>query len=354
MRWKRPSEVDWAALRRWFKPPRRLYFTRGGGFFTAGAFAIGLAAINTGDNLLYLLLGGMMGFIAVSGWLSEQVVRGIEVRALPPRAATAGTPTRVGYEVRNRKKWMPSYALEVVEPDGGRAYAPVVRAGQAYAVRADRVFERRGVYTLAPVTLATSFPFGLFIKTREVAVGGEVVVWPRRDRNVREPLTGGDKARRRGQLAGSAEGARGEFRGLRGYRPGDDPRDVHWRSTARLGLPLVREYERDVGKTVWLCLDLRTDDEREADMAAEIVASLADRAAGRHERFGLVTADIVVGAGQGVAQLERVLDALARASFRRDASLPQPPAPAIECPLVTPGLSLDGWGDVYTAAGGGR
>ncbi|MEJ2186669.1 MAG: DUF58 domain-containing protein [Gemmatimonadota bacterium] len=354
MRWKRPSEIDWAALRRWFKPPRRLYFTRGGGLFTAGAFAIGLAAINTGDNLLYLLLGGMMGFIAVSGWLSEQVVRGIDVQALPPHAATAGTTTRVAYEVRNRKKWMPSYALEVVEPEGGRAYAPVVRPGRTCVVRAMRTFERRGVYRLEAVTLSTSFPFGLFIKTRDVDVHGEVVVWPRRDRHVREPVTGDEKARRRGLLMGSAAGARGEFRGLREYRPGDDPRDVHWRSTARLGVPLVREYERDAGRTVWLCLDLRTDDERDADIAAEIVAALADRAAERHDRFGLVTPDVTVPSGQGTPQLQRVLDALARAAFRPRAPLPQPPVPRIECPLVTPGASRDGWGDVFTAAAGGR
>ncbi len=354
MRWKRPSEIDWAAVRRWFKPPRRLYFTRGGGFFTAGAFAIGLAAINTGDNLLYLLLGAMMGFIAVSGWLSEQVVRGIEVRAVPPRAATAGTPTRIGYEVRNRKRWIPSYALEVQEPNGEPAYAPIVPAGQTRVVRADHTFERRGVYRLQPVTLATSFPFGLFIKTRDVEVQGEVVVWPRRDRHVRDPLTGGDRVRRSGQLAGSAAGARGEFRGLREYRAGDDPRDVHWRTTARLGVPLVREYERDVGRTVWLCLDLRAHDERDADIAAEIVAALADRAASRDERFGLVTPDALVASGQGIAQLERVLDALARAAFRPDAPLPSPPVPPMECPLVTPGSSLDGWGDVYTAAGGGQ
>ncbi|HKJ92366.1 MAG TPA: DUF58 domain-containing protein [Longimicrobiales bacterium] len=354
MRWKRPSEIEWARVRRWFKPPRRLYFTRGGGFFTAGAFAIGLAAINTGDNLLYLLLGAMMGFIAVSGWLSEQVVRGIEVRALPPHAATAGTPTRIGYEVRNRKRWMPSYALEVIEPDGGRAYSPVVRAGHDGVVRAQRTFDRRGVYRLEAVTLATSFPFGLFIKTRDVDVRGEVVVWPRRDRPVREPATGGRKARRHGQLAGEAAGSRGEFRGLREYRPGDDPRDVHWRSSARLGLPLVREYERDAGQTVWLCLDLRTDDEDAADLAAETVAALANRAAQRHERFGMVTPDVTVAPGQDTPQLERVLDALARASFRRGAGLPRPPVPASECLLVTAAAEAGEWGDVYAVAGGGR
>jgi hypothetical protein len=58
--------------------------------------------------------------------------------------------------------------------------------------------------------------------------------------------------------------------------------------------------------------------------------------------------------GAGGAQLERVLDALARARFRADAPRLEPPVPAGECVLVTAGASGAGWGDVFTSAGGGR
>jgi hypothetical protein len=58
--------------------------------------------------------------------------------------------------------------------------------------------------------------------------------------------------------------------------------------------------------------------------------------------------------GAGGAQLERVLDALARAQFRMDAPRLEPPVPAGECVLVSPGAATPGWGDVFTAAGGGR
>ena len=60
----------WRKLRAW----RRISFTSGGLVFTIGALAVGFAAMNTGNNLLYLLLGSMLGFIAVSGWLSEQAI----------------------------------------------------------------------------------------------------------------------------------------------------------------------------------------------------------------------------------------------------------------------------------------
>lgn len=322
------------ALRR-LKFPVRLRFSRGGAFFSAGAFAIGFAAINTGDNLLYLLVGAMMGFIAVSGWMSEQVVWGVKVMLVPPRGATARTPVRMTYELRNTRRRVPSYAVEVVEPDGGRGFTPVVRAGHTAVVRTERTFARRGVVTVEKVVVATSFPFGLFVKEREVKVRGDVVVWPRRDRNVPEPATSGDQARRRGLAASGAAGARGEFRGLREYRPGDDPRDVHWRSSARLGEPLVREYERDDARSLWVCLDLRTDDADRAEEAAEIAATLADRATSRNERIALVTSDHVIPPGQGRPHLERVLDALAYAEFRAAAPAPRPPVPKQACVLVT-------------------
>lgn len=336
-----------AFLRR-LRFPVRLRVTRGGGLFAGGAVAIGLAAINTGSNLLYLLVGAMMGFIAVSGWLSEGVIWGVEVKALPPRAVTAGVPARVGYEIRNRNRRTPTYAVELVPDEGERAFTPVVRAGHAVVVRTERTFPRRGVVPLRTVRVTTSFPFGLFIKERTVRVRGEVVVWPRRDRPIREPWAGAVGRRARAATGGGDAGARGEFRGLREYRPGDDPRDVHWRSSARLGEPLVREYEQDTAPAVWLCLDLRGPPGDRAEVAVEIAATLAERAVARGDRVGLVTPGAEIPPAPGRRQLERVLDALARARFRPDAGAVRPPVDPSRCVLVTQEAGARGFGAVVT------
>ena len=58
--------------------------------------------MNTGNNLLYLLLGSMLGFIAVSSWLSEQAIRALRVERRGPRSVTVGHDLRLTYEVRNR------------------------------------------------------------------------------------------------------------------------------------------------------------------------------------------------------------------------------------------------------------
>ena len=344
-------------MRRWFKAPRRLRFTRAGWLFTAGALAIGMAAIPTGNNLLFLLLGSMLGFIAVSGWLSEQSIQRLRIERRIPRGITAGRPFRIGYRVRNAKRRMPSLAVEIREPQlaalkGARgAWLASLAANDVTALRAEHVIERRGVYPLEELTLATGFPFGLFHKERDLDMPGVLIVWPRSDRTLRDARTPGRPRRRSGEIAGGASGHRGEFRNLRDYRPGDDPRDVHWRSTARLGVPLVREYERERAETLWICLDQNRraqHDESAEEEAVEVAASLARAAVERGQPVGLATSDLVVEEGTGAAQLERVLDALARVTFRSGAPAPRAPVGAAASLLVSPGGARPGpWSDVY-------
>lgn len=344
---------SWATLLTllsWLRPPRRLRFTRAGALFTVGTLAVGLSAVNTGNNLLYLLLGAMLGFIAVSGWLSEQVLYRIAVRRRAPRGVTAGQPARITYDVVNHKRRIPSFAVEIREDDlDARAFVAALEPGAAVTTRAEHSFPRRGVYALTRITLATSFPFGFFRKERDLSLPGEVIVWPATDRRVRSARPAGELARRQGALLSGVRGHRGEYRSLRDYQPGDDPRDIHWRSTARRGEPVIREYERDDGRTVWICLDLRAPPDEAAETAVEIAAALAARAYAHGERFALVTPDTVLEPGSGNPQLESVLDALARARYRENAPRLVPPAPAEFCVLVTPIESSQlGFGDSYS------
>jgi uncharacterized protein (DUF58 family) len=332
--WRAAWKV-WREIRAW----RRIHFTSGGLVFTLGAFSVGFAAMNTGNNLLYLLLGAMLGFIAVSGWLSEQAIRGLVIRRHVPRAVTVGQELRLGYDVDNTKPRLPSLAVEIVEHGlPGRAFlahAPARGTGHARSVNA---FSRRGVHELRVVTLATSFPFGMFLKERDLEIPGEVVVWPRADRPVRAPAPAGGRMPRAGTTARGPAGHRGEYRSLRSYRPGDDPRDIHWRSSARLREPVLREYDRDGAETRWICLDLRAEPGDAAEVAVEVAASLAADAVIQGRSFALTAGSAMVDPGEGPGQLDRVLDTLARVDFSPRAPLPVPPGDPGSCVLV----SVDG------------
>ncbi len=321
----------WARLRAW----RRISFTSGGLAFTIGTFAVGFAAMNTGNNLLYLLLGSMLGFIAVSSWLSEQAIRALRVERRGPRSVTVGHDLRLTYEVKNLKKRLPSMAVEISEqglPE--KAFLAHVPPDGQTSVRSVNSFVRRGIYPLGTVTLSTGFPFGLFRKERDVEIHGEIVVWPRTDRSVREPSPGAGRIPRVGTSSAGSSGARGEYRSLRVYRVGDDSRDIHWKSSARLREPVLRQYERDGAETRWICLDTRGEPGDAAEVAIEVAASLAAGAVAQHRPFGLVAGGEVLDAGDGAGHLERALDLLARVDFDPSDPAPLPPVSPEACVLV--------------------
>jgi len=332
----------WARLRAW----RRIRFTSGGFAFTGGTFAVGFAALNTGNNLLYLLLGSMLGFITVSSWLSEQAIRALRVERRGPRSVTVGHDLRLTYEVENLKPHLPSLAVEISEsglPEP--AFLAHVPAGGRARARSINSFVRRGIYPLGTVTLSTGFPFGLFRKERDLELPGEVVVWPRTDRPVREPTPGAGRVPRVGSSSQAASGSRGEYRSLRRYRIGDDARDIHWKSSARLREPVLREYERDGAETRWICLDVRGEPGEAAEVAIEVAASLAARAVGQHRPFALVVGEHVLEPGDGSGHLDRALDILARVDFSPDAPASDPPVPPDACVLVAV-EGRAGFGDV--------
>jgi uncharacterized protein (DUF58 family) len=347
LRWL--AEV-WRRIRAW----RRFYFTSGGLAFTFGTLMVGFAAMNTGNNLLYLLLGSMIGFIVVSSWLSEQAIRDLRIERHRAHPVTVGQELRLTYTVTNRKRFLPSLAVEIVEEGlPGRAFVAHVPAGGTVEARSSNSFVRRGIYPLSTVTLSTSFPFGMFRKERDIELPGEVMVWPRTDRRVRAPKGGAGRVQRGGATQHGARGTRGEYRSLRGYRAGDDPKDIHWKSSARLREPVIREYERDGAETRWICLDTRGHPDEAAEVAIEVAAALVARATAERRPFAFMAGQAMLEPGDGPAQLERALDILARVDFGPDEPTPDPPVAPEGCVLVCV-RSHAGFGDVYAVGAGAR
>jgi uncharacterized protein (DUF58 family) len=196
-------EARLRALRALLRPPRRLRVLRAGVLLICGTLALGVSALLTGNNLLYLLMGALLGTISLSGWLSERALRNIWLRRTVPRAVTAGTPAHLEYSVRNGKRRLPSHGLELRELlqrhtplRCAAGYVAALEPGGSARVRVELLPERRGVYALEGLVLGTLFPFGLFAKERDVELPGALVVWPRTDRPVRTPRIAAASGRR--------------------------------------------------------------------------------------------------------------------------------------------------------------
>jgi uncharacterized protein (DUF58 family) len=239
------------AVARWLRPPRTLRPTRAGWIFFGLTLGVGLAALNTGNNLMYMVLSLLLSFLVLSGVLSESALRGIRVRRLLPSELVAEQETSVGIELRNLQRRIPSFAVVVedviraggLERPAGRAFALRIAPG-ASELRSYRFAPpARGPLHFVGFKVATRFPFGLFSKALWMEAPRETLVFPALDRL--PPLAGQPGALQRGETHGGHAGQSPESAGLRSYAPGDPFRRVHWRASLRRGALLVRDQEQE-------------------------------------------------------------------------------------------------------------
>ncbi len=246
----------WRRLVRRMRPPRRLSFTREGRWVTFLSLAIGVAAINTGNNLLYLILAWLLSFIIASGVLSEVTMRGLGVTRRAPPQVFAGQPFLMEISVENQKAGLASFSIEIEDLLDGRpldkkCYFLKIPPGRTQRTSYRHTFARRGLYRFDGFRVATRFPFTLFRKSKDVDTASEVLVYPRIVSVTRPP----PRPRARGAGPSQRIGRRGEFFGLREWKQGDDRRGIHWRSTARTGRLMVREHEDELERQVTIAVD---------------------------------------------------------------------------------------------------
>jgi uncharacterized protein (DUF58 family) len=297
---------------------RRLRLTREGRLFLAITLAIGLAAVNTGNNLLYLVLGWLLSLIVASGALSNLTLRRLRVgRRAPPRIF-AGRPFLMEVWLENRKKRLASYSIEIEDVVAGRpldkkCYFLKLPPGRTQRASYRHTFHRRGLYQLQGFRLSTRFPFALFTKAREQRAADEVLVYPA----VRPVPLPAPRAPRHGDATQSRMGRRGEFHGLRDYRDGDDSRAIHWHSSARTGRLLLREMEEEAQRRVVIELDNAVSDPGD-DAALESLEEAVSTAASlivTYLRQGyavrLVARGLEVPSSAGAGHEHRLLRALA-------------------------------------------
>lgn len=333
-------------LRRLMRAPRKLTFTREGKWFVAMTIMVGFGAVNTSNNLLFLLLGMMLGLIIVSGILSEWVLQKVVVSRLASGDLYAGSEGSLHYSLENRKAFLASYGLVVVEheeresrgrrrralglpeappkgraeqeaegdPGAPRALAIRVAAGTSAFATARYRFPRRGIYRFDGFDLTTRFPFGFFEKSLPVFGGHEVLVYPAM--NLQLPPVG-EGTETQGELVRQAEGRGGDFLGLRAYREGDDPRQIHWKVSARKNALVTRLHEREDADAVaihlYSHLPANADAAQEAqfERTVEAAASLCAQYVKSGRQFSLHTLSGGVAEGGGPGHLLACLRHLA-------------------------------------------
>jgi len=312
-----------ARLVRLLRPPRQLRPTLEGLIFLVLIAAVAGAALNTGNNLLYLLCAMTLSMVAISGVISESAIRKLQVRRELPAELRAGEPARGRIVLSNPRRWLPNAALSIDErpgrrSDGGADTATVVHVppGSQVSQRLTYTFHRRGLHRLAGFVVSTTFPFGLFRKSYRIEDPVDVVVFPRAGRS--SPPTRGASGGL-GDSAGRGVGVDGDFRGLRDFEEGEDARRIHWKTSARRDALVI--VERSDGDREAITVHLLPGEAptgpgdvagvKRFETAVEDAAGAACQLLASGRDVGLMTAAGHLPAAAGSAQRRAILGHLA-------------------------------------------
>ena len=280
---------------------RHLRTTREGKAFLFVTVGVGVAAFNTGNNLLFLVLGFMLSLIVLSGVLSEIAIRGIRVSRRIPERCHAGSVTLIELVLFNKKKRAPSYSLEVEDVASAmaterRCYFLKVAAQAEQAATYRRTPKRRGMLMLEGFRVATRYPFGLFEKWRVVTAPAQLLVYPAlvSTAELSQAMLALGQEGILNRFGSSAEPAE-----LRAYQEGDEARRIHFRRSAALGQLVVVERYAEAGARLSLLLDnarpghTSSTWEEAFEYAVSLAASLAVSAVSQGQ-----TVDVLVRGGR--------------------------------------------------------
>lgn len=326
--------------------PFSFSITRAGFLFIVSVSLVSVAAIQSGNNLLLLILSALLAAVLVSGMLGRAFLRTLAVSIGVPENVFVGERVAVKVSLENRKRRLPALSIEVEDlaPEKSRgflarlrrlgarrapgvapefsdgavlrhtAFFPFVPASATRSALVFQEFTRRGLYRVEGFRISTRAPFGLFRRGERMPAEGEICVYP----SVRDISSSYHLLP---FLAGDQDGARpghGEsLASIRRYRDGESARLVDWKATAKTGEIMAREYAIEEENKLCLVLDTFAGDppegaalerfEKAVSMAAGLAAHFTEEGA---ELEFLSPVEHLPG-GRGREQLYRILRSLA-------------------------------------------
>jgi uncharacterized protein (DUF58 family) len=311
--------------------------TKVGVIYVLVTLVIGIAALNTANNLLYIVVAAMLAAILVSGVVSAWVLRGLELEVSLPEHVFAGQPVVGRVVLHNRRRFLPSFSIRVLavrrkkkirkhwrwEPTtfafpsnrapenqwlrmrdwrvvrvrsaspgagifDGMVYFPYLPPRARLQAELELRFERRGRYCESSFGVATRFPFAFLTKSRRIALQRETVVYP--------PVEPADEFFEilplvRGEWESFVRGRGSDLYRIREYMPEDSARHVDWKATAKSGSLKVREFSREDERKLCIVFDNPAAgliSARAYERAVNLAASLAWHFSLQHTELSFV------------------------------------------------------------------
>jgi uncharacterized protein (DUF58 family) len=336
--------------------PFSFSITRQGALYIVFVFLLALTTIQTGNNLLFIILATLLSAIAVSGVLSRSSLKQISLSLQLPENVFVGDKVFLKISMKNTKRIFPSFSIRAEDPAMSRihspfsvflklpfltrykksltqsqesailrqsAYFPILRAGETRSELIVQSFPKRGMYSLDGFWISTCFPFGFFRRGQRIGATGEVLVYP----SIQEipphfymlPFLPGF-------LEGSRVGPGENLYSMRKYQEGESSRIIDWKATSKTGELMAREFARDEESKFCLILDTRihepaADHEKNFEKAVSLAAGITAHFLEEGVGIEFLTPDDYQARGSGLNHLYRILRSLAVVQCREASML---------------------------------
>jgi uncharacterized protein (DUF58 family) len=278
--------------------------------FAIATFLIGVAALNTGNNLIYLIFSLMLSFIILSVVLGKANLSRLSLAFRGSPVLFAGEAAMLKMSVMNHKRMIPSYSVQCLFPGAlAPAYFGMIGADQSVEKEMTVKFERRGIYSYGDFQFRSDFPFILLRGERSMRVNGELLVYPAlRSLGGLLDSVRGDEGVEVFSLSASGD----DVHSLREFRDGDDRRRIHWKASAKTGVLFVKEYaDYEVRKLTVILDNLLPEGGELFERTVSLAASLAKNFLERGYFVRVVSCRKIIPFGSGEEQLFNILDILA-------------------------------------------
>jgi uncharacterized protein (DUF58 family) len=271
--------------------------TRAGLALVLAAVVLALAGWVFGQPELTVLGAAAAAIVALAALYVRSSRLRLEIRRTArPARVSVDDPCQIVLRVRNVGR-VRSPVLRLRDEVGPFGTATLQLAPLPNGATRDAVYSfptrRRGIHRVGPLTVEIEDPFGLVRASHPRADADAVIVLPRIHRLTPLPPAPGEEPEFGVRALASNSTVDEEFAALRPYEQGDDIRRVHWRSTARLGYPVVRQFDQPWQHRTTVLLDVRAaaHDAESFERSVSAAASVIVLGSGRGEFVRLVTTD---------------------------------------------------------------
>lgn len=219
--------------------PGVIKITKAGWLYITVTLFLGFSAVNTGNNLVYLIVAAFLSFMGISGFFGRRNLSGIDIDVGLPDEIYARTVFPLKITLINRRKFLPAFLIKV-HLSGNDVLFPFVDAkarGQRYMSFS---LNERGLARLGDIHVCSVFPFNFFVRCRKAGGVSETVVYPQMKQCSLSDLVSRN-GKSRGERSADRSGYEAEIISMRDYIRGDPLKYIHWKASAKTGQLKTKE-----------------------------------------------------------------------------------------------------------------